>query len=189
MIWTTTIEPEGLADELEALRDEAKAVYREGAGPGSLTDEGLDYAVLDGDRVSELLPELAIRYASTFLNAARELTDLQLEVSPDTPSALNINYLDAGGRYELHKDAQPYTASWLVQDFKPWEGGWLTLYDDDGIAIWRQLPQRGLFVLFDGARLAHRVERTERLRVSVPMVFLPSGVEVERPDGLDEHIF
>jgi hypothetical protein len=176
-------QPETFLPALQAAREKASEVAREGAGPGSLSDEGLRYAVLDGVAIDEHLPWLRTAYERSFLQLARSMSALPLKLSPDRRSSVNVNYLDPGGSYEPHTDAQPYTMIWFPHSLRERDGGALVIEEA------RLSPRRGGVVLFDGSALAHRVEATRLPRITVPMVYLPQDADLLRPEGLDDHLF
>ena len=183
---------------IQATRTHGAQVVKHGRGPGSLEPEetaGLDYTVLDGHGVQEHLPWLWTLYHALVPDIG-DLLGSGVHVSEDVASSINVNLLQgAGARYEAHVDAQPYTLLLFVTSHPPDSGGRLVLGDDTreiGIS-----PRSGHGVLFDGATIPHKVEplRTRAddaplLRVSIPMVYLPTGVSAsDRAAELDGYLF
>lgn len=168
---------------LRALRH-AVQVDRPGAGPGSLTDEGLRYEVVVGSAVRQYAPALWTWVQETGVALASELADQPLSLYADVDAAVNINRLHGiGERYELHVDSNPVTALWFLTTHE--EGGELEV--DGGIFK----PVRGLFVVFEGSKLPHRVRPMVDMapRITVPINLKPAGTSDIRPPGLDAHLF
>jgi len=182
---------------------QANHVKREGAGPGSLTEDGLEYHVLTGDWVEAEDPGLYEAYLD-LVPAVSQALGRKLVASEDVRSRLNINLLSGrGSTYELHTDSQPYTGILFVtehalggellitqpprdpQQAPPLDGSY------SGGAEWHVRPQPGLMVLFDGQRYPHAVLplRADELRVTIPMVFVDPDAGEVRPEGTDEHLY
>jgi hypothetical protein len=179
----------------------ARFVNSRGRGPGSLEPEetaGLDYRVLTGKQVKELLPWLWQWYQSPILrNLVGEHVGCAVNPSDDLESSINVNYVQGlGGRYEWHVDAQPYTAILYADTMRDSDGGGLMLAPGadptampDVFEVVR--PTRGLLLIFDGSSTPHAVEPllVHTSRVSIPMIFLPEGVKAQRHEDLDAFIF
>ena len=177
-------DPGGCSD----ARPHMAMIQRNGAGPGSLTEDGLRYWVLDGMGVCEHVPELwgwAESYGTALASAA---VGRPLRLSPATEAAVNVNCLEGSGeKYELHTDSVSYTM--LAWGSGPHEGGelWCSM---EGAEIFVQ-PQIGGGVLIEGSKIPHAVLplRERGPRYSVPVAFEAIGEEFERDAALSGHLY
>ena len=163
-------------------------VERNGAGPGSLTDDGLRYWVLDGDGVIRHAPELWGWAQFVALPLASALVGKPLRLSPETQAAVNINCLEGRGeRYELHTDSVTYTM--LAWASGPHHGGEL-LCELPGGRVFVH-PETGGGVLLEGSAIPHAVMplREQGPRLSVPIAFEPIGEEFARDESLSGHLY
>lgn len=184
---------------------QAAHVKRQGAGPGSLTDEGLEYHVLDGVWIESNEPALYEAYLD-LAPAVSMALGKSVFPSEDRRSRININLLSGvGSKYELHTDSQPYTLILFATEHR--EGGQLMAKQPprdpskvhdvvtasySGGAEWYFTPHIGEAVLFDGAKYPHGVlplMRQGDLRVTIPMVFIDPDAGEVRPEGTDEHLY
>jgi hypothetical protein len=154
-------------------------VVKQGRGPGSLEAEetaGLDYRVLVTDQVRARLPWLWAIYTDPAVVNLVTVCVGEPVRTLDDESAINVNLLDGqGARYELHTDTLPYTLLLFVTTHARGTGGLLTLQvGPDEVEYHR--PIAGHAVIFDGQAVPHTVTplRTAGVRVSVPMVYLPT---------------
>jgi 2OG-Fe(II) oxygenase superfamily len=109
--------------------------------------------------------------------------------SPHLRSAININCLSrTGQQYPWHRDAVPFTAVLFLTSLPSSAGGELLIRTAEGerMAI---CPAAGDLIVMDGSRCPHAVAplAIDTLRVTVPMVY--PAFHVERPDGLDQHLY
>jgi 2OG-Fe(II) oxygenase superfamily len=171
----------------KALEDHGVLIER-GRGPGSLTDAGLRYVVVDGDTIWKEWPYLDL-WASRWIPAyASAIIGKQVGVSKARRSAINVNGLKGQGeRYELHTDSVPLTALLFLSG--PHDGGELT-YELNG-ETGEVKPFPGRLVVFTGGLIPHAVlpMREDAWRISMPVSLVPLGVEEQRPDDLDAHLY
>lgn len=149
----------------------------------------------DGSVVAHHLPWLMKLYADSFLGLANELvappTGCRYRASTDPVSAVNLNLLAPGERYEWHVDSNPLTgllfcptgddASELVFCASP---------GCPGRSAERVVTARwGHLLLFDAREVPHCVRNVTTDRVTVPMNFYADTHEPERPPGLDAYLY
>lgn len=171
-----------------------RRVETHGRGPGSLEDDataGLDYVVLTGERIRQRLPWLYDWYVDpATAELMSQLAGERVVPSPDLVSGLNVNILRGpGGRYEWHTDSQPYTLVVFASSVPEAEGGQLLVGDMVSPLV---VPcQAGTAVLFDGEAVPHAVSAltTGRVRVSLPITFLPYGGYLRRAPGINDYLF
>lgn len=172
-------------------------VHRDGAGPGSLTDDGLDYTVLDGWQVSEHLPVLYAWVATSGVrlanNVGRALGWPQLRLLADVGASVNVNLLEPGGEYEPHVDGVPYTAILFLSD-----AGAIHVWDDADIGGTPHIirPERLDVFVFKGSEHAHsatnRYHGERRARITVPFSLHPlteADYESTPRGDLDAHLY
>lgn len=176
----------------------AESVEREGAGPGSLTDEGLRYSVLDGPGVIRYASVLEYWLRRSVPALASACVGQPLGISPDLRTAINVNVLEGkGGSYELHTDPCPYSA--LLFCTGPHKGGEWSAWPHAEPGNQHSLgpsnvvvhPHPGDLLVFAG-RIPHTVYSLEadEQRISVPVALYPLGTtRIERDPELDAHIF
>lgn len=172
---------------LQALHDDGQLIERAGAGPGSLTDDGLRYMVVDGEILRDRHPELDAWARDRIPDYASEIVGQRLEVSSHVRAAVNVNGLHGQGeQYESHVDSVPLTALLFLSG--PHEGGEF-VYDFEGMGRVEPIP--GLLVVFTGSSVPHGVlpMRDDGWRVSMPVSLVPEGTVEERPDDLDSHLY
>lgn len=172
---------------LQALLDSGELIEREGAGPGSLTDDGLRYMVVDGEVLHADYPDLDAWARDRISSYASEMVGEKLAVSSHLRAAVNVNGLcGRGEKYELHTDSVPITA--LLYLSGPHNGGQF-VYDLDGPV--EVEPVVGLLVVFTGDTIPHGVlpMREDGWRVSMPVSLVPEGTIEKRPDDLDSHLY
>lgn len=181
--------PADWTDKLAALIPLADHIQRKGAGPGSLTDDGLEYHVVDGRKLNEHAPWLMDFYWEAGLKFARELLGVEVRCSDHLPSCVNLNVVKGrGGQYELHTDGEPYTALLFASTLDMDQGGALVLKDE--LVDHYLYPHVGRFVIFDGSKVPHAVEQlhVDTTRLSIPLVYLHPDSK-GRPEGLDDHLY
>lgn len=180
------VDPNWLADAMQHMT----LVEREGAGPGSLTEEGLRYAVLNGNGVLEHAPKLWSWAEQVCLPLVCALTGQAWRLSPHTVSAVNVNALVGSGEsYERHLDSCPLTMITFFSD--NFFGGELECeIAKDCTAV--VTPKIGRAVIFDGSRIPHAVRplQSPYARLSVPVAFYPlAASEILVRDDLDDHLY
>jgi len=175
--------------EIREAAEQAVLIERKGAGPGSLTNDGLRYSVVDYEGCKKYAPTL-VRWAEQTLPAiVSALTGMALVLLDDPNAAVNINVLGGiGEKYELHTDSVPYTA--ILFATGPHDGGELMLAPyTDGPSYTEPVP--GRLILFEGDRLPHGVlpMKEDESRVSCPISMMEVGARYERPTGVDRHLY
>jgi len=181
--------PAWVTEKAVAASEHAKPVSREGAGPGSLTDEGLRYSVLDGHGVLVRAPDIQYWVQMNVPALASAVVGEPLCISPDVRTAINVNLVDGiGGSYEWHTDPCPWSALIFCTAHKI-GGGWEANPDDVTKVSIR--PEAGSLLVFRGS-IPHYVQPllTDERRVSIPIALYPLGTtSIERDPELDAHIF
>jgi hypothetical protein len=171
----------------------------------SVTSREQDFGMSDtitvgtvaGGRVAENLPWLFDLYRTTFLEAVNNLGLGRYTTATDVRSAININSISPGGRYEWHVDSNPLTALLFVTEHAPGLGGELVFRADPRVApdeSWEHVvhPVPGELLMFDARRAAHWVTRVggDKLRITVPMnYYLADDGMVSRPADLDGYLY
>jgi len=152
--------------------------------------------VVDGAGIRSSMPWLLDLYEGLFLGLANSLGLGGFEAANGQRSAVNVNRLDVGERYEWHVDSNPLTGVLLLSTHVGSGGGALVFRPDpfEGTAqSWevRVTPSQGTLLLFDARRSAHTVEPVVSgpPRISAPMNFYVSGAEQQRPDDLDAYLY
>lgn len=149
----------------------------------------------DGTVVAQHLPWLMKLYLDSFLRLANELvaplTGSRYRASTDPVSAVNLNLLAPGERYEWHVDSNPLTgllfcptgddASELVFSAPPGRPG----ETPERVVT----PRWGHLLLFDARDVPHCVRNVTTDRVTVPMNFYADSHEPARPPGLDAYLY
>jgi hypothetical protein len=181
--------PGEITNRALAAAEHAVRVEREGAGPGSLTDAGLRYSVLDGHGVLRYATDLEYWIHHHVPALASACCGEPLGISPETRTAINLNVLQGRGEmYELHTDPCPWSA--LLFCTGPHVGGeWLGV-PYDGVTV-EAAPMPGELLVFRGS-IPHAVLplADDSTRVSVPVALYPHDVtRIERDPELDAHIF
>ena len=167
---------------------DATLVKRDGAGPGSLTDDGLCYYVAGGVLIHHRYPALW-QWARDLAVEASRVSGERLELSRHQPSAVNVNVLNGEAtEYELHTDSYHWTL--LVMASGSHLGGELEVMGDLGSFV-TVAPSPGMALLFNGDQHPHAVRplRDGTPRVSVPIAFTPVGVPWVRNEELDQHLY
>jgi len=152
--------------------------------------------VVTGDIVARELPWLDTLYRTTILDAVNELDLGVYTTSADTKSAININSILPGGRYEWHVDSNQLTALLFVTTHGGTGGGELVFRPDPRTRAgesWELAitPESGALLVFDAREAAHTVQRVggDGWRITVPMNFyLADGVD-NRPADLDGYLY
>jgi hypothetical protein len=162
------------------------------------TSRGVDFGdhdihtvvLSDGTVVAEHLPWLVRLYRGAFLRLANELagavTGHRYVASTDPVSAVNLNLLTPGERYEWHVDSNPLTGL-LFCPVGP-DPSELVFSTPSGrtntfSAGW------GHMLLFDAREAPHCVRNVTVGRVTVPMNFHLDGRRSERPRDLDAYLY
>lgn len=187
----TAVEPE-LRPEMRQIVEasqHAVSVERAGGGPGSMTNEGLRYRVLDYAGCQLYAPDLVDWARLTLPAIASALTGRALHLLEDPLAAVNINVLEgAGERYELHVDSVPWTAILFASG--PHKGGELLAHAVDDTMLLLP-PSPNLLLVFEGSMIPHAVLPLEhdQPRISVPVSLIPAGQSYKRPKGADDHLY
>jgi hypothetical protein len=148
-----------------------------------------------GSEVQEHLPWLTALYRGPLLQLANALvgpvTGGRYVTSADPVSAVNLNLITPGERYEWHVDSNPLTgllfcpvgieSSKLVFCSPPDAGRFAWVHEVT--AGW------GHLLLFDARNAPHCVRNVTGERVTVPMNFHIAGGEPERPPDLDRYLY
>lgn len=177
---------------LELSLREAQSAKLIGGTSTSLEKSGtvVQYRLMNGAAVAEHLPDLQRLYETTFRQLAQRAFDVELEVSPNVISGVNVNVLDThGGRYEWHYDSNPYTGLLVLTDTNADKGGRLLFgRGSDQVPV---SVARGDLLFFDARETAHAVEPItgDWARVSAPMNYFISGQPIERPGDLDSTLY
>lgn len=184
--------PATVVEAALVLTEKAVRVEREGAGPGSLTDEGLRYSVVDGLQIEEHAPYLSQWIREVIPAYASALVGEALRVSPDVRTAINVNLVEGvGGMYELHTDPCPWSALIFCSGSHTggeWEAAPYGMGGDVTLSV---APRAGSLLVFRGD-IPHAVRplRLPERRVSIPVALYPQGTDrIERDPALDAHIF
>jgi hypothetical protein len=176
-------------EEALELSELAVRVDRDGAGPGSLTEDGLHYSVVDGKAIQGESPGFWRWIERRIPPVASATAGKAMHLSPHVPSAINVNVLEGvGEQYEPHTDSCPYTMILFANTLDV--GGALALSLDGGVVYVQ--PKAGTGVLFDGYSIPHWVEPLMRpgdRRVTVPVALYPIYAVVQRDDELDGHLY
>jgi len=149
----------------------ATPVVWKGKTEGSVEGEetaGVDYRVLNGFQTEEHLPELW-KLAERLKFIVQEQFGDDIRLMKSKASAVNVNILDEGHRYELHYDPNEVTAVVFWND--DYDGGELVV---NGCKI---KPVAGLCVIFEANVSAHEVMPVYRgRRFTIPIGY-------ERPNA------
>jgi hypothetical protein len=167
-----------------------KQIDRPGAGPGSLTNDGLRYEVLDGQGVVDHLSDLWLWAHDTCLPIVSASAGKPLKLSEVVLAAVNVNVIRGQGeQYELHVDSVPYTLIvWATEGHK---GGELLCQWPLHSAEVLITPRVGSAVLFEGKLTPHAVMpmQDDSTRISIPIALEIVGVENERDADLSSFLY
>ncbi|HEX8802956.1 MAG TPA: hypothetical protein VF743_02145 [Acidimicrobiales bacterium] len=169
---------------------------------GASTSRGPAFGDLDvhtvvlssGTVVEQHLPWLVSLYRGAFLRLANELvgplTGQRYVTSSDRVSAVNLNLLEPGERYEWHVDSNPLTGLLFCPTGD--EGSELVFSAPVEADDQWTLPVRarwGHMLLFDARAVPHCVRGVTAPRVSVPMNFHVHADRPERPPDIDRYLY
>lgn len=157
-----------LSEVRDVLGAHAVRVDRDGAGPGSLTEEGLHYTVVDGRSVTAHAPNLVEWVRAMIPAEVQRLTGEEWKLSTDPDAYINVNLLRGlGERYEWHIDPNPLTVVVYVTGHT--DGGEF-MYKLDNVV--HTLPVYcGLMVVMEGCKIPHAVATmlSDVPRISIPI--------------------
>lgn len=185
-----------LLEDVKLLsRNYGVEIDQEGGGVGALggKEDRLRYRVTSGEQIAKHANYLYDLYMDPLIwQWAAEVTGDTLVRSNSVISSININLLHTKGwQYQAHVDNDPYTALLFLQEFQPWEGGGLEMTLSNGDHSWKEViqPYPGLFILFNGYLIPHRVLplQVDKPRYSIPMVY--ANKQVDRDPELDRQLF
>jgi len=186
---------------VESARRRALDIARRvdaGAGPGSLTDDGLHYSVVTGRQLAESMPDvlagcllLAHDHANSLAQVVRP--GVRVRVAGDLDHVANVNIVEPGGQYEAHVDSYPWVMLLYLDglthlDLWDCEDAFERRTRDVGEHVIS--PCLGDLVVFEGRIRPHRarhrfdtgqphVSDEPRMAIPIALVEVPRG-DVER---------
>lgn len=177
-----------------AIEGFGREVVKSGVGPGSLEGDdtaGLDYVVMTATAIREHLPKLWDAYTDTDRVSLVSALVGEAVTYKETDDGINLNYVRVGKRYELHVDSEPYTALVFVTALEENDGGKLVVYRrrSDTLPAAAFTPSTGRAILFDGSITPHGVTPTQKLRISMPLVYRPLRLGDEERQGTDGYLY
>jgi hypothetical protein len=150
----------------------------------------------DGAVVDEHLPWLTRLYRGAFLQLANELvgpvTGRRYVPSSDQVSAMNLNLLTPGERYEWHVDSNALTGLLFCPvGPDPSELVFSSPAGTSSSETWTSAFESawGHMLLFDARQAPHCVRNVTVDRVTVPMNFHLDDRRSERPPDLDAYLY
>jgi hypothetical protein len=157
--------------------------------------ESFTVGIVSGNVVSQELTWLMDLYRTTFLDAVNDLGIGKYTTAMDERTAVNINSIEPGGRYEWHIDTNHLTVLLFVTSHAPGCGGELVFRPDPRLetSSWECVvtPLSGDLLAFDARRSAHSVLKLDddKLRITVPMNYYRLDEPVHRPADLDTYLY
>jgi hypothetical protein len=163
---------------ISMARRRGQVIDKPAGGPGAIGDEPLQYTVLTGSQIQSHLSNLFEWVTSLDFAAFLQplIGDVFMPGHPhcELDSYVNVNYLQGvGAKYQFHRDDFPYTGLLFLHDLPEGAGGELEMHVGPEQRPVLLRPQAGMFLLFDGSKIPHRVlpltGRGIGERVSVPL--------------------
>lgn len=171
---------------IEAAEVASSRVDRDGATVGSLEPNetaGLHYKVATGTKLVQAMPLLTKIYSALREEFSKSVGPL--DCVQDADSAINVNTLEVGERYEKHVDSWDFTAVVFLTEC---EGGELVVYTKDGPI--KLVPIRGLSIIFEGKRVPHEVLPVlSGSRKTLLFAFAREGTWQRREPGLSGALY
>jgi len=174
--------PDDWAAQLRRLGEDSPEVEIATGGPGSLEGDGqsFTYRVSQAPRVLAHLPWVAA-LAQNIAAEASSRGRAQVVPLLTEPWGLNVNWLDAGGRYELHTDrAGPLLSAALFCSSH--RDGELVVAD------FALEPHEGQVVVF-APESPHEVLRVSAPRTTLIVSLAAPGAPLSGDEGLDESLY
>lgn len=187
------LSPQDLTHIMKTAQKFCKRVTLDSPTPDSTLespDDSLTYSIASGELISKKLPEVYRLYEETLPELVRSHVGLSIVPSKYPRTAVTLNLLSEGERYELHVDSNSVTGLLYINTLLENEGGALRLYYPGRKPLDIQ-PVAGDFLLYDARWVPHEVlsVRAKIGRLSLPMnYFLETDIEL-RPDLLDNYLF
>jgi hypothetical protein len=150
--------------DLNKVYEHSRHVVVNGKSFGSLEDEstaGLDYRILDGIEISKHFPEFDWLINLGLQKVKKALGDT-FELCESQKRHVNVNILEAGGRYERHVDGNQWTLIMSLTD--NYSGGALRCYWPDGSLKEEMRLPAWKFILLEGGKVPHEVMTVTRGR-------------------------
>lgn len=182
-----------LSQIMETAQQFCKMVTLDSLTPDSTLEnpaQSLTYSIASGELISNELPQVFELYTDILPKLVKSYIGLSIVPSKYTRTAITLNLLGKGERYELHVDSNSVTGLLYVNSLTQEEGGTLRLHYPDREPLDIQ-PVAGDFLLYDARWVPHEVlpVRSSAGRLSLPMnYFLETDIEL-RPDRLDDYLF
>jgi hypothetical protein len=146
--------------------------------------------VVGGTLISERLPWLFSLYRGDFRKKAEGASGLDLCVSDEIESSININIVIPNkGGYEKHFDSNHVTGLLFVTDTTSVESGNLQFhFGEDTLSV---AVEQGLLLFFSGHTLPHSVSNATRnaQRLTVVMNYYSAAIGYERPCDLTRKMY
>jgi len=154
-------------------------------------DSPLTYRIASGDAITEEIPRIYRLYAEELPELVKAYTGISIVPSKFRRSAITLNLLSQGERYEMHVDSNSVTGLLYANSLSKADGGALRLYYPGSEGPFDIQPVAGDFLLYDARWVPHEVSTvlTSEGRLSLPMnYFLDTDIE-SRPEHLDRYLF